>query len=244
LAHLFAHPSRAVLQPEQNQVALFKQKIINMKNQIWQNLLLLLGVCLAMLGGRMWHTHEWTFLFLVWNLFLAWVPLGAAQLSVYFAQKTGWANGLASLSAMGAWLLFLPNAPYLITDLIHLRARHSAPLWYDSLMLFAFAVAGLVGGLYSAHLVHRALHRRVGAVGGWLLMSFCLGLTGFGVYLGRFQRWNSWDLWHRPRALAHDCLAQVDNPLALQVTLAFTTVLLIFYIMFARAVASAEEQAR
>jgi len=216
-------------------------KTVVMKNQIWQNLLLLLIACVGMLAIRIWHSDEWTFTFLLWNLFLAWVPLGAANLSEHFAQRNGWGSGLLSLLAAGIWLLFLPNSPYLITDLMHLKSRHSFPLWYDSLMLFVFALAGLVGGLYSVRLVHANLHQRVGAVGAWGVIAICLGLTGFGVYLGRFQRWNSWDLWHRPQALALDCLGQLTNPFAVKVSLVFAAVMLLFYITFARSFAHKKE---
>ena len=111
-----------------------------------------------------------------------------------------------------AWLAFFPNAPYLVTDLIHLRTRAFVPVWYDAIMVFAFALTGLCLAFLSLWLVHRLVERRLGKAAGWLFVAVVAGLSGFGVYLGRYPRWNSWDVVTRPGELMADVAAHVQRP--------------------------------
>jgi len=105
--------------------------------------------------------------------------------------------------ALGAvWLVFFPNAPYLLTDLIHLRPRtEAAPFWFDWLMLVSFAVTGLLYACISLSQVHRCLKSKLPDWRCEAAILGLLGLTGFGIYLGRFARWNSWDILTRPEML-------------------------------------------
>ena len=195
------------------------------------SLLLLSGICCIMLVRRLIAAQEWEYAFMGWNLFLAWVPL----LIVLFLQKRQIVHPtkrVFTFAGLLLWLLFLPNAPYMITDLMHLRYRDGVPLWYDSLMVFSFATAGMHVGLYSLMLAHRLLEQLLGRAWSWLLVTASLGLTGFGVYLGRFSRWNSWDLFVQPHHLFADALRQLYNPTALKLTLAFTLVLGLCYFAF------------
>ena len=86
---------------------------------------------------RVFYSGSITFVFLIWNLFLAWVPVIFALLARRWRRIP-----LLALAAGFVWLLFLPNAPYLVTDLIHLRPRAAAPFWYDLITLFTFALLG------------------------------------------------------------------------------------------------------
>jgi uncharacterized membrane protein len=145
------------------------------------------------------------------------------------------------------WLLFFPNAPYLLTQFMHLHPsyavydgphrfasltpRGGVPLWFDVLMLCTFAWTGLLLGFVSLHLVHRAATRLAGAAWGWLLVVAGIGLCAFGVSLGRFERWNSWDLFARPLALLSDVLSRIFNPFAHPRTTAVTVLLTTFLLL-------------
>lgn len=158
------------------------------------------------------HSHsDWSdvagwlglpFGFLLWNLFLAWIPYLAA---IRFERlSTGSAPPLPRWTWFVAWLFFLPNAPYIITDFIHLQHRPPVPVWYDMIMLFAFASTGLMLGLLSIYDVQRALRRTFSPLFSQVLVLLSIGLSGFGVWLGRFQRWNSWDILTNPNGLLRD----------------------------------------
>jgi uncharacterized membrane protein len=153
----------------------------------------LLGLTLlvyAMVGVRVVYSGSPHYGALIWNLFLAWIPFVLA-LVVYDGFRRG-ASRTLLLAGGALWLLFFPNAPYLLTDFIHL-GEGPAPLWYDALMLSAFAWTGLLLGFASLALVQAIVRRRFGPRAGWLSVLAALGLAGVGVYLGRFVRFNSWD---------------------------------------------------
>lgn len=133
------------------------------------------------------------FLFLVWNLYLAWIPLGIVYGLRYGPKKSWWLFGGA-----GIWLLFFPNAPYLITDFIHLRPHTGVPYWYDGLLFFVFAYLGLHLAGRSLRLLLPILQARWGKLWSASFVGLSLLLSGLGIYLGRVQRWNSWDVFHNP----------------------------------------------
>ncbi|MEL6348888.1 MAG: DUF1361 domain-containing protein, partial [Myxococcota bacterium] len=190
------------------------------------------AVCSALLLGRVYWTEEILFLAMGWNLLLAWIPfaLSAAMLSARHLKVARWVL-LPVLAAI--WLVFLPNAPYLVTDLIHLRERAPVPYWYDIAMLGMFASTGLLLGVRSLEHVHRLLERPLGAALSWSVIIVISGLCGLGIYLGRFLRWNSWDLATRPEAVLTDILALFLDPSAHRgpwgFTAVFAAMLLAFY---------------
>lgn len=172
----------------------------------------------AMLSLRLRLSDELSYKFLLWNLFLAGLPVAfAASTEVAWRFGRPW---LAAASA-AAWLAFFPNAPYVITDLVHLRERPPMPLWFDALILVSAGVAGLLAGFASLRLVHLTLEQAVGRRMAWLAALGVLALSGFGVYLGRFGRFNSWDLLTRPRTLLYEVGSAVQ-PLASTRTVAVT----------------------
>jgi len=149
---------------------------------------------------------------LVWNLFLAWIPLAAA-LVVYDGARRGWSAG--TLATVGlAWLLFLPNAPYIVTDLKWLGHYDSGTHWFDPLLIGVAAAIGLVLGFLSLYLVQAVVVRRLGHLAGWTLAFGALAASGVGVYLGRFQRWNSWDVFTEPTRVAGQLASAGLDPLA------------------------------
>jgi uncharacterized membrane protein len=111
----------------------------------------------------------------------------------------------------GLWLLFLPNAPYIVTDFLHLKHKPPVPLWFDLVLLFSFAGTGLLLGLLSLHNMQQALTARLSARWAQWLIGGAIALSGFGIWLGRFQRWNSWDIFTRPDALLADLLSTLSS---------------------------------
>lgn len=168
------------------------------------------GLSVATLAVEVHQTGGSFYRFLVWNLFLAWVPVAAALAATLAAERKA---GAVAVVAAAVWLVFFPNAPYMLTDYIHLGEGYStAPLWYDALMLSAFAWTALLLGFFSLHLMQRLWTPYLGWAGSWVLVVLALALASFGVYLGRFVGVNSWDALLRPRRIAHVVTHQFENP--------------------------------
>src|SRR6266446_7068547 len=167
-------------------------------------------LCIATVEYRIRHTGDPFYRFLIWNLMLAWVPLVLALGASACAQRRSWplAGGLGIL-----WLLFFPNAPYMLTDFIHLRQTVETPLWYDALMLSSFAWTGLLLGFASLYVMQAVWRQLAGSPLSWLGVLCALSLASFGVYLGRFMRFNSWDALLHPRRVVDVIRTQLDNPL-------------------------------
>ena len=196
-------------------------------------LVALSGFCVALLAVRIERTANDHYDFLAWNLFLAWVPFVLALL-VYDIRRRG-VGAVGQLALGGLWLLFLPNAPYIVTDLIHLGTIPGAPLWFDAGMIAAFAFTGLVLGLGSLFLVQFALADAFGRRAGWALVLGVIPLCSVGVYVGRFLRLNSWDALVDPSVLAGPVHAFLLDPLGserfLAVTVLFTGFLALSYFL-------------
>jgi len=173
-------------------------------------------------------------LYLVWNLFLAWMPLFFALTAVCLAQtrpqRRWW-----FFSAAAAWLLFFPNAPYIFTDLIHLGPKFHNRYWTDLVLILIFALIGLVLGFLSLFLMQRLVARRYGWPAGWLFVSVVATLSGFGIYVGRFFRWNSWDVVLNPFNLLADTgqwlIALTSHPHGLKIPALFATMLFVAYLL-------------
>jgi uncharacterized membrane protein len=193
-------------------------------------------VCIGLFAMRATYTRNLHFINLPWNLFLAWLPAASALVAYNLAKRGSWLGWLVVPGAALFWLLFLPNAPYLVTDLIHLQARPPVPLWYDLLMLVAFAWTGLFLGLVSLFLMQEIVRKAAGRFTSWVFVLGAVGLSSFGIYLGRFLRWNSWDVFFNPLQLLSDVLLQVRHPLANLKTYAFSAIFAFFllsvYLMF------------
>lgn len=178
-------------------------------------------LCLGLLLLRDWHFRSSSQHFLIWNLFLAWLPLLGALAAYNLNHLPTRMRWLPILGFSVLWLLFLPNAPYLITDIIHLKPHSSVPLWYDLITLVAFAWTGSFLGLISLFLMQELVRRTIGRAASWLFVVGVMLLTGFGVYFGRFLRWNSWDALFRPASLLNELADGISHPLDHLHTLAF-----------------------
>jgi uncharacterized membrane protein len=194
--------------------------------------------CVTLIAYRMHLAADLQAVGLLWNLFLAVVPL---FMSVAFQAASARRRSLLAGVCFLLWLLFLPNAPYILTDLIHLAPRPGVPLWYVLAMLLSCAGTGALLGYLSLLNVHLVIERKFGKVVGWIVAAASLMLCGFGIYLGRFLRWNSWDAFTNPLPLLKAIIGQfVDagpHPHPLSVTLIFGTGLIIGYLAL-RAIAA------
>ncbi|HEX4795234.1 MAG TPA: DUF1361 domain-containing protein [Humisphaera sp.] len=150
--------------------------------------------------------------FLIWNLFLAWIPFWIAA-AMYYGHLRQTKRNVLMLSLGAMWLLFFPNAPYLWTDLKHLPMTGHDPVWWcDLVMALSFGWNGMLLGLVSMYMVHRIARDRLGVMAGWLIAIGALGLGSLGISLGRFNRSNSWDLFTKPDALLGRMVLQLSHP--------------------------------
>ena len=185
-------------------------------------------ICLILVGARIAVSDSGRYANLIWNLFLAWIPFVLAYAAYALSWSRRWLYLVIPVTAF-LWLIFFPNAPYILTDLQHLaRETTSAPLWYDVIMLVWFSWTGLLLGLVSLYFMHHIIQRTFGRVTGWGFVLIVSGLSSFGVYLGRFVRFNSWDLLQAPGELAVSIFGIVIDP-SLRVV-AFTSLFAVFYL--------------
>jgi len=187
------------------------------------------AVCAGLLALRMAYTRGITYFFLLWNLFLAWLPLLSALVAYNLnRRRPSFTTILVAASAV-VWLVFFPNAPYILTDIMHLKAA-GVPLWYDLILLVTFAWTGSFLGHVSLYLMQIIVRRVVGPAWSWVFALGTLGLGSLGIYLGRFQRWNSWDLLHRPLDILRDIWQPIRHPFAHPQTVAFSVLFYLFLI--------------
>lgn len=158
-----------------------------------------------------WYAEQ-GFAFLIWNLFLAWIPLGAAYTAWTLSLGRKWLYIVIPFIAF-IWLIFLPNAPYIITDFKHLAdPRPDVPIWFDVMMLMWFSWTGLLLGVVSLYLMQEIIHREFGRRAGWAMVFVVSALSGLGVYIGRFIGWNSWDILTDPLAVGGQIVASAQDP--------------------------------
>ncbi|MBL0355943.1 MAG: DUF1361 domain-containing protein [Chitinophagaceae bacterium] len=142
----------------------------------------------AMLTMRIMYANNMRYAFLMWNLFLAWIPF---QLSISLAMKRQY-NKWIRYGLLACWLLFFPNALYIITDLIHLEnSGDKVPVWFDAILLFTSSLTGLIMAFVSLYQVELFLRQNLRTNHINKMIVAVLFLGSFGVYLGRFLRWNS-----------------------------------------------------
>jgi uncharacterized membrane protein len=183
---------------------------VGMRSRVWFPVTALLaasGWCVLLLVARRHAFGAAQYRDLVWNLMLAWVPLVLAVL-LYAAYRRR--HTLVELAAIGiAWLIFLPNAPYVLTDFVHLGQSHRL---FDTMIIASFAGTALAVGFASLLLVQIVVTRIAGVIAGWGVVISALFLSSIGMYLGRVQRFNSWDVVRRPRLVAWTVRERLDDP--------------------------------
>lgn len=172
-------------------------------------------LCICLLGLRMKITHDFFMLFLIWNLFLAFIPY-VMVVRLRFRESVSKTNLILTFIV---WLAFLPNAPYLVTDLIHIRHASASWIVYESLLILSFSATGLFLGFLSLRDMTQLLSEK-----GWLssikqqavFQNTILILCGYGIYLGRVLRWNTWDIIQHPEKLFKDMVDLFLHPFSNQ----------------------------
>lgn len=191
-----------------------------------------LSVPLGLIAIRMCVTHSLTYAFYYWNLFLAVVPLVAS--ACLDARASLWSA--RNLMSLGMWFCFLPNAPYLITDIIHFQEGPRGPAYLDMAIVYTMAWNGVLLAYASARRVEEWLLERYTARPVRIAVIAAFLLCGFGIYLGRYLRWNSWDILVHPFTLGKDIGVRVLFPYRYKqtwaVTLLFGVLLSVGYAAF------------
>ena len=183
---------------------------MNQQRKIPKLLLQLSALSFALLAVRIFKSGSLSYIFLAWNLFLAWIPY---LLSVYaIKQKDSTRFSIKELTLCTMWLVFLPNAPYLLTDFVHLHVRTHLPFWFDLLLLLSFSLTGLLLFMFSFYSfglkvlsVFRLKYQK-------LITYSLFGLCGYGLYLGRCLRYNSWDIISNPFGLIASMFRSLTDP--------------------------------
>lgn len=170
------------------------------------------------------------FTFLIWNLFLAWIPFLFSLLLLSVHQNKD-SSKITLGIIFSIWLIFFPNAPYIITDLFHLRIIQNVPLWFDTVLIFSYVWNGLILGFLSLLNIHYFLDIFLKKIHTWIIVIFVLLLSGFGIYIGRYLRWNSWDVVSNPILLFKDVFERMINPFAHPRTYSITFIFFLFLVI-------------
>ena len=187
------------------------------------------AVCIALVVARVAYSDSGRHLGLIWNLFLAWIPFILAYMAHAISWRRIWLYLVIPVIAF-LWLIFFPNAPYMLTDLQDLaRVTSSAPLWYDVIIVVWCSWTGMLLGVISLYLMQNIIQRTFGRFAGWAFVFIISPLSSFGIYIGRFVRLNSWDILQDPAETAMDILGLIIDPSR---RLAAFTLLYTFFFLF------------
>lgn len=186
------------------------------RNHVWRvgiALVLSHSASIVLLLARAFDAGNPRYYFLVWNMLLAVLPLILAIVLRKRLLQGSWLDW-PQLALTALWLLFLPNSFYLVTDLIHVHQTFEVNIYYDVVMFTSFIINGFVTGFMSLYLVHVELTRRVRRRDAHVVIAGVLLLSSFAIFLGRFLRWNSWDVFLHPAGLLFDVSNQLINPVS------------------------------
>ena len=187
---------------------------------------------IILLMVRMKLNKSYFFLFLIWNVFLAIIPY---TITMYLNTKPNISKIKLAFWSL-VWLAFLPNAPYIVTDLIHIKIGNHSLLWLDVLVVLSFALSGLLLFFISIMDMQKLLKSKLEKLPVEVVSIVIIFLCGFGVYLGRFLRYNSWEIISQPHLLFKDIITIIFSPFqhfeAWLFTLGFGAFLVVGYFMF------------
>ncbi len=187
-------------------------KKLKQTNKLQQSILIIsVGTfAVLLLAFRIHKTDSVHFIFLMWNIFLAGIPWVISSLFILYPKLQK--KTILILTAGIIWLVFIPNTFYILTDLFHLNYKNLAPIWFDLVLIFSFAWAGLMLGFSSLKDVELILSEKINKKLIPIFSSLILFLISFGIYLGRILRWNSWNIINEPGSLLQDITERISNP--------------------------------
>lgn len=186
-------------------------------------------MCIGLVAARVAYSDTDRHTGLIWNLFLAWIPFILAYIAHAVSWRRIWVYLVLPFIAF-VWLIFFPNAPYMLTDLQDLARRAGdAPLWYDVIIVVWCSWTGMLLGVISLYLMQDIVTRTFRRFAGWAFVFIISGLSSFGIYIGRFVRLNSWDILQNPAETAMDILGLIIDPSR---RLAAFTLLYTFFFLF------------
>jgi len=187
------------------------------------------AMCIGLVAARVAYSDTDRHVGLIWNLFLAWSPFILAYIAHAISWRRIWLYLVLPFIAF-VWLIFFPNAPYMLTDLQDLARRAGeAPLWYDVIIVVWCSWTGMLLGVISLYLMQDIIQRAFSRFTGWAFVFIISGLSSFGIYIGRFVRLNSWDILQNPTEAAVDILGVIIDPSR---RLAAFTLLYTFFFLF------------
>ena len=170
------------------------------------------AICLILVLARIVYSSSLQYSGLIWNLFLAWIPFVSAYIVYILALRRVLIYAAIPVFAL-VWLVFFPNAPYILTDFQHLsQGSSSVPLWFDVILLVWFSWTGMLLGIVSLNLMQEIIKREFNRMIGWIFVFGVAALSSTGVYLGRFIRLNSWDIFQNPTKAATNLWDWLSDP--------------------------------
>jgi uncharacterized membrane protein len=180
------------------------------KTELDQVLILSCFFSIGLTAVRIFYTGQWRFAWLTWNLFLALVPYLVTRFAVH---NISWIERRWKFALLFAvWLLFLPNSFYIITDLFHLEINSRIPLWFDLALIFSFAWNGILLGVVSIRQMEKMVQLNYPSIAEWQFVYPLMLLNAFGVYIGRYLRYNTWDVLANPFQLTSDIFYLLFHP--------------------------------
>jgi len=192
-------------------------------------LFLLISFCLFLWMIRISLTKSLFFGFLIWNLFLAYIPY---FISSIIKEKMQNSSTFKLIIALFVWLIFLPNAPYIITDFIHLHHAKANLVWLDIFILFAFSSTGILLSILSLTDVYKLIKQKWNLQYANYFSISATFLCGFGIYLGRFLRFNSWDVFTNPLLILKKSFLSINDPKTWFITISFGSFLYLLFSLF------------
>lgn len=186
-------------------------------------------ICVLLVAARVAYSDSPRHTGLIWNLFLAWIPFVLAYAAHTISWRRKWLYFVIPVIAF-LWLIFFPNAPYMLTDLQDLaRGKGGAPLWYDVIIVGWCSWTGMLLGVISLYLMQDIIFRTFNRATGWVFVFAISASSSFGMYIGRFVRLNSWDILQNPAETTMEILGLVIDP---SMRLAAFTILYTLFFLF------------
>lgn len=153
--------------------------------------LTILAVVLNVLRVIIWG--KMSLIYILWNIFLAFIPFFISFILLSLSKEKKLSKIIFIIGFI-IWMLFIPNAPYIVTDFIHLGEIRSVPMLYDIFLIFSSASVGLMLGFHSFFHIEQIIKTKYSPRITSLIMGLIMIIISFGIYLGRFMRFNSWDV--------------------------------------------------